>query len=249
MIQMFPGRTLPVIGAVLAALALSPTWADTPKKLTPAEEADQHVVMAEKTFQNFVADPGQDYFRKTLAKAKGVLIIPQSFRIGFIFGGAGGRGVLVARDEAGKWTGPAFYTLTYASVGLQIGLQVSEVIVLVMSQSAINSLLSSAVRGGVDAAIAAGPVGTGTETSFQGDFISVYRSKVLYGGLNLDGTVLSANDAWNTGFYGKPTTAVDILVRHEASSAKAEGLLNAVSDAAREAAQHESTAAPKTEKK
>ena len=139
--------------------------------------------------------------------------------------------------KRGNGPGPAFYTLSYASVGLQIGVQVSEVIVVVMTQSAINSLLSSAVRGGVDAALAAGPVGTGTQTSFQGDFISVYRSKVLYGGLNLDGFVLSANDAWNTGFYGKPTTAVDILVRREASSSKGEGLLNAVSDAAAQAAQ------------
>jgi lipid-binding SYLF domain-containing protein len=248
MTQMSTGRlTLTVCGA-LAVLMLSPAWAETPKSLTPAEEADHHVVMAEKTFQDFVADPSQDYFRKLLAKAQGVLIIPVSARVAFIFGGQGGRGVLVARDPAGKWIGPAFYTLSYASVGLQIGVQVSEVIVVVMTQSAINSLLSSAVRGGVDATMAAGPVGTGTQTSFQGDFISVYRSKVLYGGLNLDGTVMSANDTWNAGFYGKPTTAVDILVRHEASSPKGEGLLNAVSDAAAEAVQAAATQ-PKTEKK
>jgi lipid-binding SYLF domain-containing protein len=247
MIQMSTGRSALTVCGLVAVLMLSPAWAESPKSLTPAEDADQHVVMAEKTFQNFVADPGQDYFRKQLAKAQGVLIIPASARVGFIFAGQGGRGVLVARDQAGKWTGPAFYTLSYASVGLQIGVQVSEVIVLVMTQSAINSLLSSAVRGGVDAAIAAGPVGTGTQTSFQGDFITVYRSKVLYGGLNLDGTVLSANDAWNTGFYGKPTTSVDILVRHEASSSKGEGLLNAVSDAVAEAAK--SSTEPKAEKK
>ena len=248
MTQIFTGRSALTACALLATLMLRPAaWAESPKSLTPAEEADHHVVMAEKTFQDFVVDPGQDYFRKLLAKAQGVLIIPASARVAFIFGGQGGRGVLVARDQAGKWTGPAFYTLSYASVGLQIGVQVSEVIVLVMTQSAINSLLSSAVRGGVDAALAAGPVGTGTQTSFQGDFISVYRSKVLYGGLNLDGTVLSANDAWNTGFYGKPTTAVDILVRREASSSKGEGLLNAVSDAAVQAAQ--SSTEPKAEKK
>jgi len=248
MTQISTGRSALIVGGALAVLLLSPAWAEAPKSLTPAEEADHHVAMAEKTFQDFVADPGQDYFRKLLAKAQGVLIIPVSARVAFIFGGQGGRGVLVARDQAGKWIGPAFYTLSYASVGLQIGVQVSEVIVVVMTQSAINSLLSSAVRGGVDAALAAGPVGTGTQTSFQGDFISVYRSKVLYGGLNLDGTVMSANDTWNAGFYGKPTTAVDILVRHEASSPKGEGLLNAVSDAAAEAVQAAATQ-PKTEKK
>ena len=247
MTQIFTDRSTLMAFALIGALLLRPAWAESPKSLTPAQDADLHVTMAEKTFQNFVADPGQDFFRRELGKAQGVLIIPASARVGFIFGGQGGRGVLVARDQAGKWIGPAFYTLSYASVGLQIGVQVSELIVLVMTQSAIDSLLSSAVRGGVDAALAAGPVGTGTQTSFQGDFISVYRSKVLYAGLNLDGTVLSANDAWNTGFYGKPTTAIDILVRHEASSPKAEGLLNAVSDAATQAAQ--SGTEPKVEKK
>jgi lipid-binding SYLF domain-containing protein len=235
--------------AVLAGLLLAPAWADSPKKApSPGEEADQHVAMAEKTFENFWLDPEQDYFRRRLGEAKGVLIIPASARIAFIFGGAGGRGVLVARDESGKWIGPAFYTLSYASFGLQIGVQVSEVIILVMNQSAINSLLSSSVRGGGDAAIAAGPVGTGVQSSFQGDFITVSRSKVLYAGLNVDASVISANDAWNTGFYGKPTTSTDILVRHEASTKKAEGLLNAVSAAAAQAAENEKAGAPKAEK-
>jgi len=249
MTHRFPGRLALLTCAALALLMLRPAWADSPKKLTPAEDADEHVVMAEKTFQNFLADPGQDYFRKALGKAQGVLIIPASARIGFIFSGAGGRGVLVARDESGKWIGPAFYTLSYASVGLQIGVQISEVIILVMNQTAVNSLISSSVRGGVDATFAAGPVGVGTQTSFQGDFIALYRSKVLYGGLNVDGTILSANDAWNTGYYGKPTTSVDILVRHEVSNPKAAGLLNAVSDAAAQAAEHQVPTEPKAEKK
>jgi len=233
--------------ALLAGLLVAPAWAESPSKAqSPGEEADQHVAMAEKTFENFWLDPDQDSFRKRLAAAQGVLIIPASARFGFIFAGAGGRGVLVARDASGKWIGPAFYTMSYASVGLQIGFQVSEVVTLVMSQSALNSLLSSSVRGGADAAMAAGPVGTGMQTSFQGDFISFYRSKVLYGGLDLNASILSANDAWNTGFYGSPTTSVDILVRHQTSSPKAERLLNAVATAA-QAAEQEKPAAPKAE--
>src|SRR5215813_6702121 len=233
----FAARASLLTCAALAGLLSASAWAaDAPKKaLTPAEEAEQHVTLAEKTFENFWLDPEQDTFRKRLSAAKGVLIIPASARIAFIFGGAGGRGVLVARDESGKWGGPAFYTLSYASFGLQIGVQVSEVIILAMSQSAVNSLLSSSWRGGVDAALAGGPVGTGSQTSFQGDFVSFYRSKVAYAGLNVDGSVLSANDTWNTGFYGKPTTTVDILVKHDASSPKGEGLVNQVSAAAAQA--------------
>ncbi|HXX11220.1 MAG TPA: lipid-binding SYLF domain-containing protein [Burkholderiales bacterium] len=232
--------------AALAGLLFAPAWAaDEPKKAppTPAEEAEQHVALAEKTFENFWLDPGQDSFRRRLSTAQGVLIIPISARIGFIFGGQGGRGVLVTRDASGKWGGPAFYTLTYASVGLQVGVQVSEVVILVMTQNAVNSLLSSSVRGGVDAALAGGPVGTGSQTSFQGDFLSFYRSKVAYAGLNINGNVLSSNDTWNAGFYGKPINTADILVRHEVSSPKGEGLVNQVSAAAAQSAEQQKTAA------
>jgi lipid-binding SYLF domain-containing protein len=244
--------------AALAALLFGSAWAaDEPKKapLTAAEEAEQHVALAEKTFENFWLDPGQDTFRRRLSTAQGVLIIPISARIGFIIAGQGGRGVLVTRDASGNWGGPAFYTLSYASVGLQAGVQVSEVMILVMTQNAVNSLLSSSVRGGVDAGLAGGPVGTGSQTSFQGDFLSFYRSKVLYAGLNLNGAVLSSNDSWNAGFYGKPINTADILLRHEVSSPKGEGLVNQVSAAAAQSAEQQKTAAaekpapPKDEKK
>jgi len=245
MTQMFAGNPSLAVCAVLAGLVVSPAWAEAPKAGPPAVEADQHVAMAEKTFQNFVSDPGQDYFRKSLVKAKGVLIIPQSWRLGFIFGGTGGRGVLVVRDDSGKWSGPAFYTLSNGSVGLQIGFQISEVVVLAMTQRAVDSLLSSSYRGGFDAAIAAGPVGTGVESSFQGDFITVVRSQGLYGGLNLDGSMIKTNDAWNQAYYSKPVSATDILMRHDVSNPKAQGLLNAVGDAVAHGTESEKTSGPK----
>jgi SH3 domain-containing YSC84-like protein 1 len=239
------GKSSLAVCAILAAVMLPPARAESPAKAEPpGVAAEQHVAMAEKTFQDFMQDPGQDYFRRSLAKARGVLIVPQSWRLGFIFGGSGGKGVLVARDESGKWGGPAFYTLGNGSVGLQIGFQLSEFIVLAMTQKAIDSLMSSNFRAGVDAAIAAGPVGTGVQSSFQADFITVYRSKGFYAGANLDGSVISANDAWNQGYYDKPTTPVDILVRH-VSNPKAEGLLNAVSDAVAHAAEYDKAPGPK----
>ena len=198
-----------------------------------ATEPEKHVTMSEKTFRDFVHDPNMDWFRNHLHEARGVLIVPKVVKAGFIFGGSGGRAVLVARDQSGKWGGPAYYTLATGSVGFQAGLQVSEVIILAMTQKAMDSLLSSSFRVGPDAAIAAGPVGVGTKASFQEDFISFSRSKGLYGGLNLDGTVISANDDWNHEFYGKALSPVDILVRHEGGAKpQAAKLIKAVADAA-----------------
>jgi SH3 domain-containing YSC84-like protein 1 len=242
------GRSWLLLWAILTGLVVPLARGEAPKEEPPGVQADQHVTMAERTFQNFVSDPGQDYFRKSLAKAKGVLIVPQSWRLGIIFGGTGGRGVLVVRENSGKWSGPAFYTLSNGSVGLQLGFQISEFIVLAMTQNALDSLLSSSYRGGFDAAVAAGPVGTGVKTSFQSDFITVYRSKGLYGGLNLDGSMIKANDVWNQGYYEKPVTVADILVRHDVSNPKAEGLLNAVGDAAAHGEDYGKAAEPKADK-
>ena len=117
-----------------------------------------------------------------------MLIAPQIVKAGFIFGGSGGRAVLVARDGR-TWAGPAFYDLATASVGFQAGVEVSEVVIVVMTDKGLNSLLASSFKIGGDASIAAGPVGAGAKSTVTADLISFSRAKGVYGGLNLDGTV------------------------------------------------------------
>ena len=87
----------------------------------------------------------------------------------------------------------------------------------------MNSLLSPLFKIGGDASIAVGPVGAGAKSDIVADLIAFSRSKGVYGGLNLDGTVVNTSDDWNQAFYGKPVTSTDILVRmnvHQASSNK-----------------------------
>ena len=141
--------------------------------------------------------------------------------------------MLVVRDSrSGKWVGPAFYTMATASVGFQAGISVSEMLTLVMSERALNSLLSDSVKLGPDASIAAGPVGAGAKADVVTDLVSYSRSKGIYGGLNLDGTVVAVSREWNEAFYGKPVTAPDILVRMTARSKGADKLLADIARAA-----------------
>src|SRR4030095_656937 len=128
------------------------------------------------------------------------MIAPQIVKAGFIFGGSGGRAVLVARDGR-TWVGPAFYDLGTASVGFQAGVDVSEAIIVVMTEKGLNSLLSNSFKVGADASIAAGPVGASAASTVTADLIAFTRSKGVYGGLNLDGTVISPNGAWNDAYY------------------------------------------------
>ena len=191
---------------------------------SPAEP-ERLVADARTTLSNFMRDPDQTWIQDNLSRARAVLIAPQVVRAGFIFGGSGGRGVLVARDGR-AWAGPAFYDLATASVGFQAGIDVSEVIIVVMTDKGFNSLLSTSFKIGGDASIAAGPVGAGARSTITADLISFTRAKGIYGGLNLDGTVVSTNVPWNDAFFGGSNLLPpDILIRRTATSPKAVPLL------------------------
>ena len=195
-------------------------------------EQQKLVNAADATFSNFMRDPEMTWLHQNIGRAKGVLIAPEVVKAGFIFGGSGGRAVLVVRDgKSGKWVGPAFYTLATASVGFQAGVAVSEMLTLVMTEKALNSLLSDSVKLGPDASVAAGPVGAGAKADVVTDLVSYSRAKGIYGGINLDGTVVAVSKDWNQGFYQKPVSAPDILVRMTARNKGADRLIGDVSRA------------------
>lgn len=215
--------------AAVAALAFGTTTA-------AQAQADQQKLVdsSRTTLQNFLRDPEMSWLQKNLGRAKGVLIAPEVVKAGFIIGGSGGRAVLLARDAAtGNWRGPVFYTLATASVGFQAGIAASENVTLVLTEKGLNTLLATSVKLGGDASVAAGPVGAGAAADVTADFVAFARSKGVYGGLNLDGTVITANDDWNKAYYGKSVLAPDILVRGTVSSPNAAPLLSTIREGAK----------------
>ena len=198
-----------------------------------AQSEQQSLVnAADTTLSNFMRDPEMKWLQQNIHRAKGVLISPEIVKAGFIIGGSGGRGVLVARTGGtGKWVGPAFYTLVTASIGFQAGVAASEMITLVMTDKGMNSLQSSTFKFGADASVAAGPVGAGAKSDIVADLIAFSRAKGIYGGLNLDGTVVSTNDDWNAAYFGKKVLPPDILVRANVTNKGADKLIAAVAKA------------------
>jgi lipid-binding SYLF domain-containing protein len=195
-------------------------------------QGDQQVLVnqAETTISNFMRDPEMKWLQQNIGRAKAVLIAPEIVKAGFIIGGSGGRALLVAKN-GGKWVGPAFYTLATASVGFQAGIAASEMVTLVMTDKGMNSLLASTFKFGADASVAAGPVGAGAKSDVTADLIAFSRSKGVYGGLNLDGTVVSSNDDWDKAYYGKPALPPDILIKVSVSNPNASKLLGDVAKA------------------
>jgi len=202
---------------------------------TPAvAQSDQQKLLAasDTALSNFLRDPEMKWLQQNFHRAKAVLIAPEIVKAGFIFGGSGGRAVLFARDaKSGQWLGPSFYNMATASVGFQAGVSVSENITLVMTDKGFNSLLATSVKLGGDASVAAGPVGAGAKSDVVADLISFSRAKGVYGGLNLDGTVVTAADDWNQAFYGKKVLPPDILVRGDVKNAQGDKLRGAIAKA------------------
>lgn len=212
-----------IVSAILL-FALLMTAAPAPAA-SDAAEAQALVDKAQITFNSFMRDKEYSWMHQNLAKAKAVLIYPQVLKAGFILGGSGGTGVLVMRDADKKdWTDPAFYTLGSVTFGLQIGGEAAEVIMLVMTQKAVDTLFSNSMKLGPDASIAVGPVGTGAKANVVADFISFAKTKGAYAGLNLEGSVLDVRDSLNKAYYGKDVRPVDILAKRAVSNPGAKGL-------------------------
>jgi len=179
------------------------------------------------TFRNFMADREMEWFKKNVKDAKGLLIIPNLLKAGFILGGSGGSGVLVVRDpKTGSWSQPAFYTIGSVTYGLQIGGEAAEVIMMIRTQKALDSLYTTEFKLGGDVSIAAGPVGIGSKSTVTAAILSFAKSKGLFAGLNLEGSVLKVSDKANKDYYGKAVSPLDIVVKNAASNPGAAPLLD-----------------------
>lgn len=217
----------------LFPLLIAATLAVMSTQALAQSEQQELVNSAQRTLSNFLRDPDMTWLQAHFRDARAVVIAPTVVKAGWIFGGSGGRAVVFARNEkSARWVGPSFYNLGAASVGFQAGVSVSETVTLVMTEKGLNTLLSNSVKLGGDASIAAGPVGAGANSDVVADFIAFSRSKGLYGGLNLEGSVIAVANDWNRDYYGSAVLPPDILVRGSTHNAQSDALATELANAA-----------------
>ena len=183
----------------------------------------QLVDKAQLTLEAFASDPQlKDQLKGLSKEARALFIVPQLMRGAFIFGGAGGSGVLIARDEkTGRWGDPVFYNIGSASFGAQIGADVSEMVLVVRTPKGLEEFFTNDFKLGANAGMATGPVGAGM--SFQGiaaDIVSYARQKGAFAGMALDGAFVSVSNDSNQAYYGKPVRPTDIIVKKEIGNPK-----------------------------
>ena len=160
--------------------------------------------------------PDKGIPQELLAKADCILIFPSVAKGAFIVGGKGGHGVASCRQPDGRMGAPAFYTVGGASIGFQIGGQSADVVMLIMNEGGVNHLLADRFTIGGEATATAGPVGrtahAATDAQMRAQILSWSRSRGLFVGAALDGSVVKPNQDANARLYGGPTSGKDILV-------------------------------------
>jgi len=169
---------------------------------------------AAKVFHEIMSAPDQAIPKEILDDAECVAVFPEVVQAAFGIGGRGGRGVASCRTPQG-WSAPAYFTLGGGSFGWQIGVEVTDMVMLFMNDEGMNSLLSSKVTLGAGASVAAGPVGrqagVATDAKLNAQILSYSRSKGLFAGVALNGTVIESNNDEMRNAYGPGMTAKAVL--------------------------------------
>jgi len=157
----------------------------------------------------------QDFLRR----ARAVMVCPRIFRAGFIIGGEGGTCVLAGRDGGGSWSSPAFYSMGAGSIGLQAGIQDATVVIMIMNDRALQALLDSQFRLGADASVSFATLGAGiqggTTTAAGADIVAVAKSRGLFAGMTLQGSVMTYLSDYVRNYYGRDVSARQIVIGME----------------------------------
>lgn len=196
--------------------------------------ANDLVNQAMETVQRFKAMPDLKEFANYMPSAHGVVVLPSVIKGGFMLGGEGGNGVLLAKNGDGSWSQPAFYILGAASIGLQMGLQDTEIVLILRSDDAVTAILDHQGKLGADAGLTVGTIGKGAEISTTAnigvDVLAFANSKIgLFGGAALEGAVLARRVDLNEAYYGQGATPRGILYQGQGQNPQADGLRAALS--------------------
>lgn len=180
------------------------------------EEADR-IREAGTVLQEIVNIP-DNIPQDLLEKSECVVVLPSVKKFAIGIGGSAGKGVMTCRmgDKfSGLWSAPAMFRLEGLNIGLQLGGQATDFVLLVMNEKGGNALLGSKVKLGADAAAAAGPKGrtssAATDLQLTAEILSYSRSKGLFGGVSLEGSTLRQDNGANKKVYGREITAKEIV--------------------------------------
>ena len=182
------------------------------KQSTEADRAAE----AAKVLSEIMSIPENSIPEELMARAHGIAVIPHVVKGAFGIGGQWGKGLMSQRHEDGTWSQPAYIEIGGGSFGFQIGVQANDIVLVFTDEDGLKGILKGKVKLGADASATAGPVGrkaeVGTDVLLRSAVFAYSRSKGLFAGISLDGSVINIDDSANRKIYGKSVTGEQILL-------------------------------------
>jgi len=173
---------------------------------------------AARVLEEVLAAPDKGVPQAIIEKAQAVAVIPSTVKGALIIGAQRGKGVMSVKTATG-WSAPAFITLTGGSIGLQIGGQATDIVLVVVNDRGIDNLSQNTFKIGGDASVAAGPVGreaaASTDYKLQAEILSYSRSRGLFAGVSLAGSTIRADRNANEKIYGVGYSTRNIVVERK----------------------------------
>lgn len=201
--------------AVAVAAALCGALFSFQAAAASKKDSEERVKSAVEVFGEILNIPETSIPPSLLNNCAGLVVIPRMVKGAFIVGGQRGKGIMVHRLPKGAWSNPCFVTITGASVGLQIGGQGTDVILVVNNERGFQALLSDSFKFGAGASVAAGPVGrdmtAGTDAKLKAEIYSYSRSKGVFAGVSLEGCALTIDTEANVAYYSKSIAAKTLV--------------------------------------
>jgi lipid-binding SYLF domain-containing protein len=202
--------------ALALAVILSSSGLRTASAKDTAGDERERAVKAAEVLTDIMQISENGIPNELMERAEAVAVFPHVVKGAFGLGGEFGKGLVSERRANGKWSAPSFVKIGGGSFGLQLGVQSTDLVLVFTSREGFKGLLDGKVKLGADAAVAAGPVGrnaqVATDVLLKSPVLAYSRSKGVFAGIALDGSVVSIDDSANRKVYGKDFTAQDILL-------------------------------------
>jgi lipid-binding SYLF domain-containing protein len=202
--------------ALALAVILSSSGLRTASAKDTANDERERAVKAADVLTEIMQIPENGIPDELMERAEAVAVFPHVIKGAFGVGGEYGHGLVSERRADGRWSAPSFVKIGGGNFGLQLGVQSTDLILVFTSREGFKGLLDGKVKLGADAAVAAGPVGrkgqVATDVLLKSPVFAYSRSKGLFAGISLDGSVVTIDESANRKAYGKDLTAQEILL-------------------------------------
>lgn len=220
-----------IISFLLVLLTCSFSFSSVKSQDTAKEE--EKITASAKVLQDF-GQMKEKIPQELMEITQGIIVVPKLINAGFVVGGKRGKGIAMVNLEDGTWSNPVFVTITGGSVGFQAGIQAVDLVLIFKNRETLQNIDQNSFTLGGDVSVTAGPLGrnstASTDAKLEAEVYSYSRSKGLFAGISLGGSVISIDEAANKAFYGSDENAQTIFAETNSTSEQVNQLKQALQD-------------------